>query len=230
MNRKIHIGWFVVVLALCCIWLVFSSFTAVDSLETPELGNKDEAPAKTSIPRADEAPTTANLATASQPVSAPSGSAHPSQEQNEVNSLLAPVLPPSNYTLDSVTGSVVTAGGSQELTGTEGLFDRVMIGERETVSIRLDVPNLIAGEEVVVSASNGGRLERLNGPLRFVPKGDTAALDLKFTSTMGRGAYSIDVRHAGAVATVTLWAGKPLPVGEAGPDFIPLPPPSDIIP
>lgn len=145
-------------------------------------------------------------------------------------SLLAPVRAADRYTLDAVSGEVSTAGGAQKLTGSEGLFDRVMIGETETVGIRLELPGLKAGQEVVVSASNGGRLERLNGPLRFVPQGDAATLDLKFTSTMGRGAYAVNVRHAGAVATVSLWAGQPLAPGEPGPNFTPLPPQPETIP
>ena len=145
-------------------------------------------------------------------------------------SLLAPVRAADRYTLDAASGEVTTAGGTQKLSGSEGLFDRVMIGESETVGIRLELPGLKAGREVVVSASNGGRLERLNGPLRFVPQGDAATLDLKFTSTMGRGAYAVNVRHAGAVATVSLWAGQPLAPGEAGPTFVALPPPSETIP
>lgn len=145
-------------------------------------------------------------------------------------SLLAPVRAADGYTLDAVSGEVTTMGGTQKLIGSEGLFDRVMIGESETVGIRLELPGLKAGQEVVVSASNGGRLERLNGPLRFVPQGDAATLDLKFTSTMGRGAYAVNVRHAGAVATVSLWAGQPLAPGEPGPNFTPLPPQPETIP
>jgi hypothetical protein len=142
----------------------------------------------------------------------------------------AAVRAADQFTLDAVSGEVSTAGGAQKLSGSEGLFDRVMIGETETVGIRLELPGLKAGQEVVVSASNGGRLERLNGPLRFVPQGDAATLDLKFTSTMGRGAYAVNVRHAGAVATVSLWAGQPLAPGEPGPNFTPLPPQPETIP
>ena len=145
-------------------------------------------------------------------------------------SLLAPVRAADQFTLDAVSGEVTTMGGTQKLIGSEGLFDRVMISESETVGIRLELPGLKAGQEVVVSASNGGRLERLNGPLRFVPQGDAATLDLKFTSTMGRGAYAVNVRHAGAVATVSLWAGQPLAPGEPGPNFTPLPPQPETIP
>jgi hypothetical protein len=144
--------------------------------------------------------------------------------------LLAPVRPADTRTLDGLSGSVVTAAGTHRLSGAEGLFDRIEIGESETISLRVDVPNLKPGEEVAVSASNGGRLERLNGPLRFVPKADSAALELTLTPTTGRGVYNIDIRQDGAVASLRFWAGAPLPVGEPGPSFIPLPPQPDTVP
>ena len=156
--------------------------------------------------------------------------AMPAVATDPQGSLLAPVRAADGYTLDAVSGEVSAAGWAQKLSGSEGLFNRVMIGESETVGIRLELPGLKAGQEVVVSASNGGRLERLNGPLRFVPQGDAATLDLKFTSTMGRGACAVNVRHAGAVATVSLWAGQPLAPGEPGPNFTPLPPQPETIP
>lgn len=105
-----------------------------------------------------------------------------------------------------------------------------MISEDETISLRLEVPNLQPGEEVVITASNGGRLERLNGPLRFVPAEDSALLELALTPTTGRGVYNIDIRQAGAVASLRFWAGEPLPVGEPGPNFQPLPPQPETIP
>ena len=144
--------------------------------------------------------------------------------------LLAPVRPADTHTLDGLTGSVATAAGSHRLSGAEGLFDRIEIGESETISLHVDVPNLKPDQEVVVSASNGGRLERLNGPLRFVPKADSASLELTLTPTTGRGVYNIDIRQDGAVASLRFWAGAPLPAGQPGPTFTPLPPQPDTVP
>jgi|GEM_PF-2440782 hypothetical protein len=144
--------------------------------------------------------------------------------------LLAPVRSANARTLDAVSGSVLTAAGTHQLSGSEGLFDRVLIAEGETISLHLEVPNLQPGQEVVITASNGGRLERLNGPLRFVPKDDSASLDLALTPTTGRGVYNIDIRQDGSVASLRFWAGAPLPIGEAGPIFTPLPPQSEYIP
>lgn len=232
MNRKTPPAWIVAAVAACCVLLAFFLLTSVDPAGPPKTGNAKAAARMSFSGMPGETATTAGASTASAPAavaSGPSDLSHPAQQPQD-DSLLVPVLPANNYTLDAATGSVMTAGGEHQLTGTEGLFDSVMIGETETAAIRLNLPNLKAGEEVVVSASNGGRLERVNGPLRFTAQESSARLDLRFTSTMGRGAYTIDVRHAGAVATVNLWAGPPLPVGEAGPDFIPLPPSTDTIP
>lgn len=145
-------------------------------------------------------------------------------------SLLAPVRAADGYTLDAVSGEVTTAGGTQKLIGSEGLFDRVMISESETVGIRVELPRLKVGREVVVSASNGGRLERLNGSLRFLPTAESESLELKLTPTTGRGVYNIDIRQDGAVASLRFWAGAPLTVGEPGPNFTPLPPQPESIP
>ena len=145
-------------------------------------------------------------------------------------SLLAPVRAADGYTLDAVNGEVSTASGAQKLSGSEGLFDRVMIGESETVGIRLELPGLKVGREVVVSASNGGRLERLNGSLRFLPTAESESLELKLTPTTGRGVYNIDIRQDGAVASLRFWAGAPLTVGEPGPNFTPRPPQPESIP
>lgn len=145
-------------------------------------------------------------------------------------SLLAPVRAADRYTLDAVSGEVSTAGGTQKLIGSEGLFDRVMIGESETVGIRVELPRLKVGREVVVSASNGGQLERLNGSLRFLPTAESESLELKLTPTTGRGVYNIDIRQDGAVASLRFWAGAPLTVGEPGPNFTPLPPQPETIP
>ena len=145
-------------------------------------------------------------------------------------SLLAPVRAADGYTLDAVSGEVSTAGGAQKLSGSEGLFNRVMIGESETVGIRVELPRLKVGREVVVSASNGGRLERLNGSLRFLPTAESESLELKLTPTTGRGVYNIDIRQDGSVASLRFWAGAPLTVGEPGPNFTPLPPQPETIP
>jgi hypothetical protein len=145
-------------------------------------------------------------------------------------SLLAPVRAADGYTLDAVSGEVTTMGGTQKLIGSEGLFDRVMIGESETVGIRVELPRLKVGREVVVSASNGGRLERLNGSLRFLPTAESESLELKLTPTTGRGVYNIDIRQDGAVASLRFWAGAPRTVGEPGPNFTPLPPQPETIP
>jgi hypothetical protein len=145
-------------------------------------------------------------------------------------SLLAPVRAADQFTLDAVSGEVTTAGGTQKLIGSEGLFDRVMISESETVGIRVELPRLKVGREVVVSASNGGRLERLNGSLRFLPTAESESLELKLTPTTGRGVYNIDIRQDGSVASLRFWAGAPLTVGEPGPNFTPLPPQPESIP
>jgi hypothetical protein len=145
-------------------------------------------------------------------------------------SLLAPVRAADQFTLDAVSGEVTTMGGTQKLIGSEGLFDRVMISESETVGIRVELPRLKVGREVVVSASNGGRLERLNGSLRFLPTAESESLELKLTPTTGRGVYNIDIRQDGSVASLRFWAGAPLTVGEPGPNFTPLPPQPESIP
>jgi hypothetical protein len=166
-----------------------------------------------------------------QPVAEESqSSSETSPPPDEPDVLLAPVRQPNARTLDAVSGSVVTAAGSHQLSGTEGLFERIMIAEDETISLRLEVPNLQPGHEVVITASNGGKLERSNGPLRFVPEDSKALLDLSLTPTTGRGVYNIDIRQDGAVASLRFWAGAPLPIGEAGPNFTPLPPQPESIP
>lgn len=233
-SRKILGVWAAVVLAAAGVSVMVFWFSKEDFAERGAV-EKNNVVVSDAVPRQMTMQPSAISTKESvlrQPVLASSAMLGPSQPEHDPLSrpLLAPVLPPNNYTLDDVTGTIKVGGRTQKLTGTEGLFDRVMIGESETVSIRLDMPNLKAGEEVVVAASNGGRLERHNGPLRFIPESNTAMLDLTFTSTMGRGAYNIDVRHAGAVATVTLWAGEPLPVGEPGPNFVALPPLTETVP
>lgn len=148
----------------------------------------------------------------------------------EASSLVAAPLPASTYNLDFAKVSVSTSRGTEELSLSGASSDRVMIAEGEKINVTISVPKLQRGQDVVVAASNGGQIERLNGPLQFVAKDASAALDISFTPTLGRGAYTIDIRHAGSVATLNFWAGAPLVPGEPGPKFVALPPPSEIIP
>ncbi|MDX2081741.1 MAG: hypothetical protein SFU53_13235 [Terrimicrobiaceae bacterium] len=146
------------------------------------------------------------------------------------SALTGPPAPPNSFTLDGATARVLTPSGPREIPSQEGQFDRLPIRQEETVAVHVRLPVLIPGHEVVIAASDGGRIERRNGSLSFTAREPSANLDLAFTPTLGRGNYRIDIRHAGSVATLAFWAGPEFPAGEPGPAFVPLPDPPTTVP
>ncbi len=179
MNRKIHIGWFVAVLALCCIWLVFSSFTSVDSLETPELGDEDEVPVRTTFAdMAGEA--TANLREAGQELGAQAGRSTPTtiDEVPDAAAAFVPsTVPPSKIlpkreTLRASSGgdssglgrappsrAVMRIGGGEIAPQNfSGHYQRVLLGRRGKAEIRVEFPEDKVSQEVLVRAIHGGKI------------------------------------------------------------------------
>jgi hypothetical protein len=150
--------------------------------------------------------------------------------EGESGSLMAPPSLPDTYSLDGAQVTMRTSSGSVRLQASEGLFERVWIHEDETLDLHLTIPGMKPGKETLITASSGGRIERRGGALRFPADANTADLDLSFTPTLGRGAYSVDIRHAGSVVTLAFWAGDPAPAGEPGPADLPLPPRQDPVP
>jgi len=179
MNRKIHLGWFVAVLALCCVWLVFSSFMAIDSLEAPELGNDEEIPAKTSFPgMAGEA--TASLNEVGQKLGAQAGHSTPTTIDDVPHVAAAtvpPAIPPSQIlpkraTLRASAGgdnaglsrappsrAVVKIGGREIAPPNfSGHYQRVLLGRRGKAEIRVEFPEDKVSQEVLVRAIQGGKI------------------------------------------------------------------------
>lgn len=107
------------------------------------------------------------------------------------------------------------------LTGDDGLFDRVMIDEKEPVQFSLSLKNLKQGEPILISAPNGGSLVREDGPLEFPATATQQPIKLNFEPSIGRGAYTIRIQHAGESQIIDLWAGAPNPQGQPGPAYIP---------
>lgn len=132
----------------------------------------------------------------------------------------SPTPIPSSFSFDGASASI----GGRAIMSSDGLFDRVFISPSGSTRIEVLLPTVLPDQPLTVSASNGGRIRRLNGPLRFVPeKSEAVRLQLSFTPTMGRGAYTIDIRQGGATVTLDFWAGETNPIGEPGPAYIPMP-------
>lgn len=107
-----------------------------------------------------------------------------------------------------------------ELTGSGGLFDRVLIQEKLPVTLSVKLGQLRPGAEVSITAPNGGQLRRPDGrPLKFDPSPDQDAVELEFEPTLGRGAYTIRVQQAGESQIIDLWAGDLPQRGEPGPSY-----------
>lgn len=107
------------------------------------------------------------------------------------------------------------------LTGDDGVFDRVMIDESQPVHIGITLNQLRPGEKVFITAPNGGTLSREGGPLDFSALSAKQSINLTFEPTIGRGAYTIRIQHAGESQIIDLWAGAPNPLGQPGPAYTP---------
>lgn len=107
------------------------------------------------------------------------------------------------------------------LTCDDGLFDRVMIDEQEPVILGVNLRNLKLGEPVIISAPNGGSLTRQGGSLEFPATAAHQPIKLVFEPSIGRGAYTVRIQHAGESQTLDLWAGAPNPQGQPGAAYIP---------
>ena len=107
------------------------------------------------------------------------------------------------------------------LTGDDGIFDRVMIDESQPVQIGITLNQLRPGEKVFITAPNGGTLSREGGPLEFSAWSDKQSINLAFEPTIGRGAFTVRIQHAGESQIIDLWAGAPNPLGQAGPAYTP---------
>lgn len=137
----------------------------------------------------------------------------------------------STFTLDASTAEIRVGNQSIKLRSSDGLFDRMFIPLEKTTSLRVRVPNLVSGAEVQIAAPNGGMIKRTNGPMRFTPE-STAPVDLnlEFTPNLGRGAYTVTIRQAGAVMTFDFWAGESTPIGKPGPSWTPAPDAEETVP
>lgn len=102
----------------------------------------------------------------------------------------------------------------------EGLFERVFIEIDEPIELSLNLRSLKPGKPVFVTATEGGRLERKDGPLEFTPTSSTQKLDLDFTPSSGRGVYNIHILHGGESMIIDLWAGEINPLGKPGEKYV----------
>jgi hypothetical protein len=189
---------------------ISNSRTGTDALVAQELGtkivNKSAANGDTQkdVPSRDVAESIATDGSVSRPQSAPEASA-------------ATELQP----LDGTSGEVTVAGKQHKLTGADGLFDRLYIPDKGPIQISLRLANLKPGEDLLITAPNGGKLARRGGgPLDFKASGTIEPLLLDFDPVLGRGVYTIRVQHGGASQVVDLWAGPPNPLGEPGPAYV----------
>lgn len=137
----------------------------------------------------------------------------------------------ASFTLDAATAKIRIGNQSVKLSSSDGLFDRVSVPLGKATPLQVSIPNLVAGAEVQIAAPNGGVIKRTNGPMRFTPQ-STAPVDLnlEFTPNLGRGAYTVTVRQAGAVMTFDIWAGESTPVGAPGPAWTPTPETEETVP
>ena len=126
------------------------------------------------------------------------------------------------FTLDRTAARIGKEGKWQS--SSDGLFDRAFISATGPTEVEVFVPEFLAGEEVTVTAPNGGKLSRKGGDLRFTPQSEGGVqLDLTFEPTMGRGVYTISIRQAGALTTLDFWAGEINPTGQPGPSYVAAP-------
>lgn len=138
---------------------------------------------------------------------------------------------PGSISSDSSSSTPIPLAGTRanlkskrqtiSLTGDDGIFDRVMIDESQPVQIGITLNQLRPGEKVFITAPNGGTLSREGGPLEFSALSDKQSINLAFEPTIGRGAYTVRIQHAGESQIIDLWAGAPNPLGQPGPAYIP---------
>jgi hypothetical protein len=100
-----------------------------------------------------------------------------------------------------------------------GIMPMLNAKPKETLSVRLTLPENQPGDAIYLELPNGGNFpgEELRGKTMAVS--DARTLDFQMSAAAARGNCTIYIRQAGHTRTLPLWIGEPdAPTGEDTPD------------
>ena len=91
-----------------------------------------------------------------------------------------------------------------------GVFQRVYVGARSQIAVKVDYPKAVNGDPVIIQVQDGGQLD--NGTV--VQKGEIkdGNVAFNFRATENAGIHRVSLRKGSDVKTLDFWVGPPLPV------------------
>lgn len=126
----------------------------------------------------------------------------------------------SPVALANTSASLRSANRALALVLDDGIFERVMIQQDESVELVFQLNTLRPGEPIFITAPDGGSLKRDDGSLEFIATSKKQKLNLTFKPSASRGAFTIRILHGGESLIVDLWAGAANPLGVAGEPYL----------